>query len=159
MAGSYNARSDFVATDSFIKANSLTRKGNQHGSFSVSKLADQSSEGPAGTGVALALPFLDCMGRSAAAENDAQPRRSVFIYLPNGVNTNDYEIAKAGKNYEISRILKPLENIGKTSRRSADFITPTPLASLIRRHKRGLPAPGTGPLTGTRSRLINSSPA
>ena len=62
-----------------------------------------------GTGVALALPFLDCMRPLRAAENYARPRRSVFIYLPNGVNTNDYEIAKAGKNYEISRILKPLE--------------------------------------------------
>ena len=62
-----------------------------------------------GAGVALALPLLDCMRPLRAAENDARPRRSVFIYLPNGVNTNDFEIAKAGKNYEISRILKSLE--------------------------------------------------
>ena len=62
-----------------------------------------------GAGVALALPLLDCMRPLRAAENVARPRRSVFIYLPNGVNTNDFEMAKAGKNYELSRILKPLE--------------------------------------------------
>jgi hypothetical protein len=60
-------------------------------------------------GVSLALPLLNCMRPLGAAENDVRPRRSVFIYLPNGVNTNDYELAKAGKDYELSRILKPLE--------------------------------------------------
>ena len=63
-----------------------------------------------GMGVSLALPLLDCMQPLRAAEKNARPRRSVFIYLPNGVNTKDYEIAKAGKDYELSRILKPLEN-------------------------------------------------
>lgn len=62
-----------------------------------------------GMGVSLALPLLDCMRPLRAAEKDVRPRRSVFIYLPNGVNTNDYELAKAGKDYELSRILKPLE--------------------------------------------------
>jgi len=61
-----------------------------------------------GMGVSLALPLLNCMRPLRAAEKDARPRRSVFIYLPNGVNTNDYELAKAGKDYELSRILKPL---------------------------------------------------
>ena len=67
-----------------------------------------------GAGVALALPLLDCMRPLRAAENDAPPRRSVFIYLPNGVNTNDFEMARAGKNYELSRILKPLEKHQKS---------------------------------------------
>jgi len=62
-----------------------------------------------GMGVSLALPLLDCMRPLCAAEKDARPRRGVFIYLPNGVNTNDYELATAGKDYELSRILKPLE--------------------------------------------------
>ena len=62
-----------------------------------------------GMGASLALPLLDCMRPLCAAEKDARPRRSVFIYLPNGVNTNDYELATAGKDYELSRILKPLE--------------------------------------------------
>ena len=61
-----------------------------------------------GLGVSLALPLLDCMRPLRAAEKDVRPRRSVFIYLPNGVNTNDYELAKAGKDYELSRILQPL---------------------------------------------------
>ena len=62
-----------------------------------------------GLGVSLALPLLECMRPLRAAEKDARPRRSVFIYLPNGVNTNDFEMEKAGKDYELSRILKPLE--------------------------------------------------
>ena len=62
-----------------------------------------------GLGVSLALPLLECMRPLPAAGKGTQPRRSVFIYLPNGVNTNDFEMEKAGKDYELSRILKPLE--------------------------------------------------
>ena len=62
-----------------------------------------------GLGSSLALPLLDCMQPLRAVEQDARARRSVFIYLPNGVNTNDFEMAKAGKEYEFSKILKPLE--------------------------------------------------
>ena len=62
-----------------------------------------------GLGASLALPLLECMRPLRAAGKDTQPRRSVFIYLPNGVNTNDFEMTKAGKDYELSRILKPLE--------------------------------------------------
>ena len=62
-----------------------------------------------GLGVLLALPLLECMQPLRAAGKDAWPRRSVFIYLPNGVNTNDFEMEKAGKDYELSRILKSLE--------------------------------------------------
>ncbi len=62
-----------------------------------------------GLGASLALPLLDCMQPLRAVEKDARARRSVFIYLPNGVNTKDFEMVKAGKDYELSRILKPLE--------------------------------------------------
>lgn len=62
-----------------------------------------------GLGASLALPLLDCMRPLRAAEKDDGTRRSVFIYLPNGVNTKDFEMAKAGKDYEFSRILRPLE--------------------------------------------------
>ena len=62
-----------------------------------------------GLGVSLALPLLECMWPLRASGKDARPRRSVFIYLPNGVNTNDFEMEKAGKDYELSWILKPLE--------------------------------------------------
>ena len=62
-----------------------------------------------GLGASLALPFLDCMRPLGAAEKDDRPGRSVFIYLPNGVNTYDYEMPKAGPDYQLSRILTPLE--------------------------------------------------
>ena len=62
-----------------------------------------------GLGVSLALPLLECMWPLRASGKDARPRRSVFIYLPNGVNTNDFEMEKTGKDYELSWILKPLE--------------------------------------------------
>ncbi len=61
-----------------------------------------------GLGVSLGLPLLECMRPLGAAPAAVRPRRSVFIYLPNGVNTYDYEIAKAGPDYELSRILSPL---------------------------------------------------
>ncbi len=62
-----------------------------------------------GLGVSLALPLLDCMQPLHARSKDLKPHRSVFIYLPNGVNTNDYEITEAGAHYKLSRILSPLE--------------------------------------------------
>ena len=63
-----------------------------------------------GIGVSMALPMLQCMRPLRAASNKDQPKRSVFIYLPNGVNTDDYEIHKAGPEYELSRILSPLQS-------------------------------------------------
>ena len=62
-----------------------------------------------GLGVSLALPLLDCMRPLRAAKQASRPRRSIFIYLPNGVNTYDYKMSKAGAEYELSRILSPLE--------------------------------------------------
>jgi len=64
-----------------------------------------------GVGVTLALPFLDCMRplRAAAADTAIKARRSVFIYLPNGVNTSEYQIQEAGPNYKLSAPLAPLE--------------------------------------------------
>ena len=63
-----------------------------------------------GLGVSMTLPFLECMQPLRAAENTKdRPRRSVFVYLPNGVNTNDYEIKTYGRDYELSRILSPLK--------------------------------------------------
>lgn len=64
-----------------------------------------------GLGVSLALPLLDCMRplRAIAAEKKLKPRRSVVIYMPNGVNTLDYQITKTGPDYKFSKSLKPLE--------------------------------------------------
>ncbi|MBC8116950.1 MAG: hypothetical protein H7062_21345, partial [Candidatus Saccharimonas sp.] len=47
-----------------------------------------------GLGITLALPLLDCMRPSRAAETATRAKRSVFIYLPNGVNTLDYQITQ-----------------------------------------------------------------
>ena len=72
-----------------------------------------------GLGVSLALPMFDCM-RPLHAKLSAKkiaPIRSVFIYLPNGVNTLDYQILQQGKDYQFSKCLKPLE-------RHRDLITP-----------------------------------
>ncbi len=44
-----------------------------------------------------------------AGENSERARRSVFIYLPNGVNMHDCEIAEAGPEYKLSPVLSPLE--------------------------------------------------
>lgn len=63
-----------------------------------------------GLGVSIALPMLDCMRplRAAKAGGPA-PKRAVFIYLPNGVNTLDYQILESGKEYRFSKSLAPLE--------------------------------------------------
>jgi len=64
-----------------------------------------------GLGATIALPMLDCMRplRANPAAGAPPPRRGVFIYLPNGVNTLDYQILQAGADYQMSRSLQPLE--------------------------------------------------
>ena len=59
----------------------------------------------------MALPFLECMRpwRAAAAGEAIKARRSVFIYLPNGVNTVAYQIREAGPGYTMSAPLAGLE--------------------------------------------------
>ncbi len=59
-----------------------------------------------GLGASISLPLLDAMGLSPAA---SQAKRSVFLYIPNGVNTLTWQIQKAGANYEFTAPLKPLE--------------------------------------------------
>ena len=55
-----------------------------------------------GLGATIALPLLDCMSPLRAAAIAAKPRRSVFIYIPNGVNVLTWQITKAGRDYELS---------------------------------------------------------
>lgn len=62
-----------------------------------------------GLGVSLALPLLDCMQPLRAGAAATRAKRSVFIYLPNGVNTIDYQITQPGADYRFSRSLQPLE--------------------------------------------------
>jgi hypothetical protein len=64
-------------------------------------------------GSCIALPLLECMIPLAAADKPAEavlsPRRSAFIYLANGVHSLNYQILTAGKDYQSSRSLKPLD--------------------------------------------------
>ena len=82
-----------------------------------------------GAGVSLALPLLDVMKPLRAKPSDAkQPRRCIFIYLPNGVNTIDFQVTETGKDYKFSKILKPLE------KHRADI---TPISGLYHPHGLG----------------------
>jgi len=62
-----------------------------------------------GVGVSMALPLLDCMLPARPTELASKPKRSVFIYIPNGVNTLDWQIQSAGPDYELTEPLQPLE--------------------------------------------------
>jgi len=59
-----------------------------------------------GLGATISLPFLECM---SAGVNAATPKRSVFLYIPNGVNTLTWQIERAGAGYEFTRPMKALE--------------------------------------------------
>ncbi len=59
-----------------------------------------------GIGATIALPLLDCMG---ALPKPSQPKRSVFLYIPNGVNTLTWQIQKAGAGYEMTAPMQSLE--------------------------------------------------
>ncbi len=63
-----------------------------------------------GAGAAIALPMLQCMRplRGAAAEN-TRPKRSVFIYVPNGVNTLTWQIEQAGRDYQLTAPMRSLQ--------------------------------------------------
>jgi hypothetical protein len=63
-----------------------------------------------GAGAAIALPMLHCMRpvRGAAAEN-TRPKRSVFIYVPNGVNTLTWQIEQAGRDYQLTAPMRSLQ--------------------------------------------------
>jgi hypothetical protein len=69
-------------------------------------------------GTCISMPFLECMVPLRAADtNSESPRRAAFIYLANGVHSLNYQITTAGKDYQFSRSLKPLE-------KHRDVITP-----------------------------------
>lgn len=68
-----------------------------------------------GLGSAVALPWLEAMGplRSwAAATGDAQaataPNRLAFLYVPNGVNIENWTPAEEGTDYKLTPCLEPL---------------------------------------------------
>ena len=66
-----------------------------------------------GIGASIALPMLDCMRLPSHGASElpksTPPKRSVFLYIPNGVNTLSWQIEKAGADYELTTPLKSLE--------------------------------------------------
>ena len=62
-------------------------------------------------GVSFALPVLNGMVPLLAmgAKVAAKPRRSVFIYVPKGVNVRTWQITSAGRDNQLSEPFKPLE--------------------------------------------------
>src|SRR5258708_37499000 len=65
-----------------------------------------------GLGTIVALPMLDAMvpafARSGSLDLKA-PVRMAFAYVPNGIVMKDWTPTATGRDYELSRILKPLE--------------------------------------------------
>ena len=65
-----------------------------------------------GVGASLALPYLDIMGSSTFAKPTVTPpTRLACIFQPNGVFPAAWDVTGVGKRYELSPILKPLQNL------------------------------------------------
>jgi hypothetical protein len=62
-----------------------------------------------GLGATIALPLLGAMSPLRAAAAAPKPRRSVFVYIPNGVNGMTWQPTGTGRDYKLSRALQPLE--------------------------------------------------
>jgi hypothetical protein len=63
-----------------------------------------------GAGATLALPMLDAMRPAFAGPTSAKaPVRLAFVYVPNGAIMPDWKPVTAGRDFEFTRILKPLE--------------------------------------------------
>lgn len=85
-----------------------------------------------GLGATVALPWLDAMVPAFAAPAESKaPLRLLFGYVPNGMIMEAWKPAKAGKDFEFTRILKPLEPFRE------DMLVLTGLA-----HRNGAIAPG-----------------
>jgi len=63
-----------------------------------------------GIGTAIALPMLDGMVPAMATTNATAPARLSLVYVPNGIIMKDWTPKTAGKEFEFTRILKPLES-------------------------------------------------
>jgi hypothetical protein len=62
-----------------------------------------------GLGAAVALPLLDAMAPALAAPAAVKaPMRLSFVYVPNGIIMSDWTPTGTGKEFELTRILKPL---------------------------------------------------
>ena len=70
-----------------------------------------------GLGVTIALPWLEVMGpvtswaAAPASATQTAPNRMAFLYVPNGKIMEDWTPKQVGPDYELTDILKPLENV------------------------------------------------
>ena len=66
-----------------------------------------------GTGIALALPWLEAMSplRAFGSSAGKPPVRLGFFYIPNGVNMANWKPSEAGQLGELPAILRPLETV------------------------------------------------
>ncbi len=65
-----------------------------------------------GLGVSIALPSMESlMPKAHAASFEKRPKRMTVFYSPNGVRMQSYTPSLVGENYDITPILKPLENV------------------------------------------------
>jgi hypothetical protein len=55
------------------------------------------------------LPSMRLMGATAGASSTGFPRRLAWVYIPNGANMPDWIPATTGRDYELSKILQPLQ--------------------------------------------------
>jgi len=63
-----------------------------------------------GLGTAVALPWLESLGRAGPASAPSPPpRRLAFLYVPNGVNMAHWSPKSEGKLADLPEILKPLD--------------------------------------------------
>ncbi|MEX2262238.1 MAG: DUF1552 domain-containing protein [Bryobacteraceae bacterium] len=67
-----------------------------------------------GAGVGLGLPWLEAMAPSSALASTgapANPVRMAMLYMPNGVNTNEWSPRGAGRDFTLSPTLEPLQDL------------------------------------------------
>src|SRR3954468_13207339 len=69
-----------------------------------------------GVGAMLGLPLLEAMKPLAVSAAEGAPKnpvRMAFLYMPNGVMTqnNSWTPVAAGKNFELTPVLQPLEKV------------------------------------------------
>jgi len=73
-----------------------------------------------GLGASLALPLLEVMEAraavagqlaSGAARTTAIPNRTVWVYVPNGIHMADWTPRTVGRDFELPRILQPLQGV------------------------------------------------
>ncbi len=66
-----------------------------------------------GAGAAVSLPLLDAMVPAATAQSAtaaAERLRFGSVYVPNGIYPDDWHPEQTGKNFELKRVMKPMES-------------------------------------------------